>query len=82
MKVLGKIAEIHKIKKIIFNMYKMFEISAETFAKNKVYNIIDEEVKLSVENTYDLIIKKLNANSRLIILQNNKLESAKDTDQN
>ena len=34
---------MHKIKKIyIFNKYKMFKISAETYAKNCVYCIIDK----------------------------------------
>ena len=51
-------------------MYKMFEISSKTFAKNKLYNIIDGEKKLwlrnkdvgeklSVENIYDLIGKEI-----------------------
>ena len=39
--------EIHKFKKInFFNNYKMIKISAETYAKNCVYNIIDKEKKL------------------------------------
>ena len=48
----------------------MFEISAETFAKTKVYNIIDGEKELwlrnkdvgeelSFENIYDLIDKEI-----------------------
>ena len=31
-------------------MYKMFEVSAVTFAKNKVYNIIDGGKKLWLRN--------------------------------
>ena len=42
IKVSEKIEEIHRIKKKL-NVYKMFEISATTFAKNKVYSIIDEK---------------------------------------
>ena len=30
-----------------FNMYIMFEINAETFAKNNVYRIIDKEKSCS-----------------------------------
>ena len=33
-----------------FDMYKVFEISAETFAEDKVYNIIDTEKKLWLKN--------------------------------
>ena len=32
---------MHRAIIYYFNMYKMFEFSAKTFAKNKVYNIID-----------------------------------------
>ena len=33
-----------KLKNIFFfNMYKMLDISAETYAKNNVHNIIDKE---------------------------------------
>ena len=62
---------MHRIEKmyISFNMYKMYKISAETFFKNYVYNIIDKEKKLwlrnkdieklGVENSYDLIDKEI-----------------------
>ena len=74
---------MHKIRKIIFfNIYKMFKISAEKFAKNFVYTIkvnktdnksvlwikmIDIQKKLDVKNIYDWLMKKLKANIRLII---------------
>ena len=52
------------------NMYKMFKISAERFAKNYVYKIIDKEKKLwlrnkdigeklGVKNVCDLIDKEM-----------------------
>ena len=62
---------MHKIKKTkFFSKCKMIKISAETFAKNCVYNIIDKEKmlwlrnkeigeKLGVKNVYDLIDKDI-----------------------
>ena len=71
IKVSEKIKEMRRIKKIniAFIMYKMFKISAETFAKNYVYNIIDKEKKLclgkkdigeklGVQNIYNLVDKE------------------------
>ena len=62
---------MHKIRKIIFfNIYKMFKISAEKFAKNFVYTIkvnktdnksvlwikmIDIQKTLDVKNKHDLV---------------------------
>ena len=43
IKILEKIMKMHRIKKKKFNMHKMFKISAETVAKNLVYNIIDKK---------------------------------------
>ena len=71
-------------KKIIFflSMYKMFKVTAETFAKNCVHTIkvnktdnksvlwiktIDIQNKLDVKNIHNWLIKKLRANLRLII---------------
>ena len=47
-KILEKIMKTHKIKKNynFFNKYKMLRISAETYAKNCVYNIKDKEKML------------------------------------
>ena len=71
IKVSEKIKEMRRIKKIniAFIMYKMSKISAETFAKNYVYNIIDKEKKLclgkkdigeklGVQNIYNLVDKE------------------------
>ena len=78
---------MHRIKKnnIFFNKYKMFKISAETFAENYVYNIIDKEKKLWLRNkdiweklgvqNMTWLIKKSKLNVRLKILRNNKLEN-------
>ena len=69
--VLEKLMEMRKFRKIIFfNKYKILKISAETYAKNCLYNIIDKEKmlrarkkdigeKLGVENIYYLIDKEL-----------------------
>ena len=63
--------EMHKIFKIIvFRMYKILNISAETYAKNSILKIIDKEKmlwlrnkdmgeKLGVKSIYDLIDKKI-----------------------
>ena len=71
LKVLEKLMEMHKVRKIIFlNKYKILKISAEAYAKNCVYNIIDKEKmlwvrkkdigeKLGIEDIYDLIDKEL-----------------------
>ena len=88
---------MHKIRKIIFfNIYKMFKISAEKFAKNFVHTIkvnktdnksvlwikmIDIQKKLDVKNICDWLMKKLKANIRLIIYKMNKLKRIKDLDQ-
>ena len=63
-------------------MYKMFKVTAETFAKNCVHTIkvnktdnksvlwiktIDIQNKLDVKNIHNWLIKKLRANLRLII---------------
>ena len=63
----------------------MFKISAETFAENYVYNIIDKEKKLWLRNkdiweklgvqSMNWLIKKSKLNVRLKILRNNKLEN-------
>ena len=63
----------------------MFKISAETFAENYVYNIIDKEKKLWLRNkdiweklgvqNMTWLIKKSKLNVRLKILRNNKLEN-------
>ena len=44
-KNIRKIMKVHFFffKYFFFNMYKMFKISAETCAKNCVYNMIDKE---------------------------------------
>ena len=55
-------------KKIFLYRYKINRISADTFDKNCVYNIIDKEKKLQlrnkigVKNVYDLIDKKSKCN--------------------
>ena len=88
---------MHKIRKIIFfNIYKMFKISAEKFAKNFVHTIkvnktdnksvlwikmIDIQKKLDVKNICDWLMKNLKANIRLIIYKMNKLKRIKDLDQ-
>ena len=88
---------MNKIRKIIFfNIYKMFKISAEKFAKNFVHTIkvnktdnksvlwikmIDIQKKLDVKNICDWLMKKLKANIRLIIYKMNKLKRIKDLDQ-
>ena len=71
IKILEKIMEMHKIFKIIvFRMYKILNISAETYAKNSILKIIDKEKmlwlrnkdmgeKLGVKSIYDLIDKKI-----------------------
>ena len=41
--MLRKVEEMHRIKKKIINMYKIFKISAKTFVKNCVYNMINKE---------------------------------------
>ena len=41
-----KKGRILKIYIYLFNIYKIFRISAETFAKNGVYNILDKEMML------------------------------------
>ena len=56
--------EMHKIKKyiyIFFNKYKMIKITAETFAKTCVHNIMDKEKKLWLRNKN--IGKELNVES-------------------
>ena len=75
IKVLEKLMEMRKFRKIIFfNKYKILKISSETYAKNCVYNITDKEKmqwvrrkgigeKLDVENIYDLIDKELKGRS-------------------
>ena len=75
----------------------MVDISAETFAKNCIHTISqlkrgkksilwlrirDIGRKLDVKNIFDLVDKEIKANLKLIILQNNKLESTKDMNQN
>ena len=88
---------MNKIRKIIFfNIYKMFKISAEKFAKNFVHTIkvnktdnksvlwikmIDIQKKLDVKNICDWLMKKLKTNIRLIIYKMNKLKRIKDLDQ-
>ena len=68
--------EMHKILKIIvFRMYKILNISAETYAKNSILKIIDKEKmlwlrnkdmgeKLGVKSIYDLIDKKIKGRYR------------------
>ena len=74
-------------------MYKMFIISAETYVKNCVYNMIDKEKMLwlrnkdieeksGVENFYDFIDNEIKAVLRLKIRQIKKLENVKGMDQN
>ena len=59
---------MHRIKKLFLNRYKINRISADTFAKNCIYNITDKEKKLQlrnkigVKNVYDLIYKKSKCN--------------------
>ena len=75
----------------------MVNISAETFAKNCIHTtkqlrkgkepilwirIKDIGRKLDVKTYLVYLIKILKANLKLIILQNNKLETIKDMDQN
>ena len=62
-------------------MYKIFEITATTFAENCVHTLkvnktdksvlwikmIDIQKKIDVKNIHDLVEKKLKANLRLII---------------
>ena len=81
----------------LFCMYKMVKISAETFAKNCIptikqlrkgkepvlwIRIKDIGKKLDVKNIGDLVYKEIKADLKLTILQNNKLKSMKDMDQN
>ena len=74
-------------------MYKMFIISAETYVKNCVYNMIDKEKMLwlrnkdieeksGVKNFYDFIDNEIKAVLRLKIRQIKKLENVKGMDQN
>ena len=53
IKICEKIMEMHKIKKIfIFCICKMLKISAETYAKNCIYNIIDKKNFMAKKQRY------------------------------
>ena len=68
-------------------MYKMFKISAETFVKNCVYNIIykkkvaarnkDIGEKLGVQNIYDLINKEIRGKFGTINLTDKQIREYK-----
>ena len=69
-------------------MYKMLKISAETYAKNCVYNITDKEKnillrnkdigeKLSVENNYNLIDKEIKGKFETRNLTNEQIREYK-----
>ena len=69
---------MHKItkKKIFFIMYKMFKVTAETFAKNCVHTIKVNKTDnksvlwikmIDIQKDLTWLIKKLKVNLRLII---------------
>ena len=78
-------------------MYKMFKVTAETFAKNCVHTIkvnkagnnsvlwikmIDIQKTQDVKNIHDLVDKEITDKLRLIIEQMNEPKSIKYMDQN
>ena len=83
---------------IFFCMYKMVEISAETYAKNCVYTkkenkkvdkkhslwirMIDIRKSLDVENIYDLVRKKISCRYESNNSTQQKLENIKDLNMN
>ena len=75
-------------------MYKMLEISVETYTKNEFHTITignirlfwvriyDVQEELGIKNISDLVRKKFRVFSRLTILQKIRLKSIKDLGKN
>ena len=87
-----KIVEMHEITKIMFfNMYKIFKIGAETFAKNVhttkvnttdnksvlLIKMIDIRKKLNVKSIHDLVDKEIKGKLNTNNLTNEQIKKYK-----